>query len=139
MTADAKLLAELKEYFERLKHRADVRGGPDVSAMGIAEEAIQLIDAALASPRYVQGDDSLNFERLAEVAPPGDVARVLKITTADRQVFYSRDWTPPLVEALSVQANKRHGGVTRMELILMRLADYNAIPATNASAELFAL
>ena len=27
-------------YLKRLKHRAKVRGGPDVSAMGIADEAI---------------------------------------------------------------------------------------------------
>jgi hypothetical protein len=37
-----------REYFLRLKHRADVRGGPDVSAMGIADEAVEQIDALLA-------------------------------------------------------------------------------------------
>lgn len=51
-----KLLTELREYIERLKHRADVRGGPDVSAMGIADEAIALIDAALAQPQYVSSE-----------------------------------------------------------------------------------
>jgi hypothetical protein len=74
MTADAKLLAELKEYFERLKHRADVRGGPDVSAMGIAEEAIQLIDAALASPRYVLTRASVLEEAAKECDALGRMA-----------------------------------------------------------------
>lgn len=40
-------LREQREYLKRLKHRADVRGGPDVSAMGIADEAIAAIDAAV--------------------------------------------------------------------------------------------
>jgi hypothetical protein len=66
-------------------------------------------------------------------------ARVLRITTADGSVFYSWDWTRPLVEALERQADKRHGGIASLELVPMTLAEYHAIPATNASAELFAL
>lgn len=40
-------LLEQQEYLRRLKHRADVRGGPDVSAMGIADEAIARIEELL--------------------------------------------------------------------------------------------
>lgn len=49
-SAGTSLLPELRKYLERLKQRADVRGGPDVSAMGIADEAIALIDRAPAFP-----------------------------------------------------------------------------------------
>lgn len=42
-----KYLREQRTYLKRLKHRAKVRGGPDVSAMGIADEAIERIDELL--------------------------------------------------------------------------------------------
>lgn len=42
-----KYLKEQKTYLKRLKHRAKVRGGPDISAMGIADEAIKRIDELL--------------------------------------------------------------------------------------------
>ena len=41
-------LTEIIDYFERLKHRAKVRGGPDTAAMQVAEEAIGLCRDALA-------------------------------------------------------------------------------------------
>ena len=41
-------MREQRNYLKRLKHRAYVRGGPDVAAMHLADEAIQAIDALLA-------------------------------------------------------------------------------------------
>lgn len=65
--------------------------------------------------------------------------RILKIVTNDDCVFYSDQWNYGLVEALEHQAEKRHSGVYSMELVLMTLEEYNAIPATVESGQLFAI
>lgn len=45
---DATALMEVRGYLEQLRHRADVRGGPDTSAMHMAAVAMAIIDELLA-------------------------------------------------------------------------------------------
>lgn len=63
--------------------------------------------------------------------------RVLLITTNDGNLFYSAEFSAPLVAALERQCNKRHGGVKQMTLEDMTDEQYQAIPTTNQSADLF--
>lgn len=67
--------------------------------------------------------------------------RALKIITKDGGQFYSADWCgdgmPGLLDAIEQQAEKYAGGVERMELVKMTQEEYQAIPATCASARLF--
>lgn len=66
-------LLDLSDYLGRLKHRAEVRGGPDVSAMGIADEAIAMIEALL------DGKSQRSAERpIPRTCPCGNPANYCK-------------------------------------------------------------
>ena len=65
--------------------------------------------------------------------------RVLCIITNDGNIFYSREFSEPLVAALERQCIKRHRGAQQMTLVEMTEEQYQAIPATNQSADLFSV
>lgn len=66
--------------------------------------------------------------------------RVCKITAKDGKVFYTQSLpagTDRWLDALEGQAEKRHGGVSSVEIVGMTEAEYQSIPVTNDSASLF--